>query len=279
MSRIEKALEKAAQLRNRSVSEEVREEIREPGVVVPEAFAADQPPTITSPYLVTVQDPHCPISEEYRKLKSLIVRTTREKFLNTIMVTSTCKGEGKTITALNLAISLAQEFDHTVLLVDADLRQPSVTRYLGIQAEPGLSDCLSNGRDVGDALVKTGIGKMVVLPAGKAMANPVELLSSGRMKQLVHELKNRYRDRYIIIDTPPILHFAEAHAIGSCVDGVVFVVGEGQAPISDVKESMRMLKDCQMLGVVYNNVASARFTEGYNYRYHYKYYHKASEGY
>lgn len=273
MSRIEKALEKAVQMRQEAAPETVPVK-NDQSAAVPEAFPADQQLEIASPYLVTVTDPYSPVSEEYRKLKSLVVTLTREKFLNTIMVTSTCKGEGKTITALNLAISLAHAYDHTVLLVDADLRQPSVTRYLGIQSKAGLSDCLGNGRDVGSALVKTGIGKLVVLPAGTAVANPVELLSSSRMKQLVQELKNRYRDRYIIFDTPPVLNFAEAHSIGSCVDGVLFVVGEGQAPVHDVKEAIRLLNDCEMLGVVYNNSASARFNEGYNYRYNYRYYHK-----
>lgn len=277
MSRIEKALEKAVQMRQEKAPEKPPEK-REPDAPVPKAFEADQHPEITSPYLITVQEPGSPVSEEYRKLKSLIVRMTQDKFLNTIMVTSTCKGEGKTITALNLAITLAQEYDHTVLLVDADLRAPSITRYLGIKAEAGLSDCLSNGRDIGSALVKTGIGKLVLFPAGATVSNPVEMLSSSRMKQLMQELKNRYRDRYIIFDTPPVLQFAEAHAIGSCVDGVVFVVGEGQAPVNDVKEAFRLLKDCEMLGVVFNNVASARFTEGYNYRYSYKYYKKSSYG-
>ncbi len=276
MSRIEKALEKAVRLREEAPDEPVLEKQGFESAT-PESFVADQRPVIKSPYLVTVQEPYSPVSEEYRKLKSMVVRLTREKFLNTIMVTSTCKGEGKTITALNLAISLAHEYDHTVMVVDADLRQPSVSRYLGIKTDTGLVDCLTNGKDVGDVLVKTGIGKLVVLPAGRPVENPVEMLSSARMKELVNELKNRYRDRYIIIDTPPILHFAEGHSVGDCVDGVLFVVGEGIAPMSDIKEAIRLMKDFEMLGIVYNNVLSARFSDSYYYRYNYNYYKKGPE--
>lgn len=274
MSRIEKALEKALQMRQQNVPE-AQPGRSDYGAAEAEAFTGNQPLPVTSPYLIAVQEPSSAVSEEYRKLKSLVVRMTEKKFLNTIMVTSTCRGEGKTITALNLAISLAHACDHTVLLVDANLRQPSVSRYLGIQGGAGLSDYLTSGRDVGSSLVKTGIGRLVVLPAGDTVDNPVELLSSIRMKHLVQELKNRYTDRYVIFDTPAVLNFAEALFLGSCVDGVLFVVGEGQSPLHEVKEAFRLLRDCELLGVVFNNSVSTRFNEGYFSRYTYKHSEKS----
>lgn len=276
MSRIEKALEKAMKEREGGTAPK-REEAAVPAARVPEVreaqdFSIGQQVHVDNPYLITAKDPDSPVSEEYRKLKSLIVKLTKMgDFLNTLMVTSTVGGEGKTLTALNFAITLAQEFDHTVLLVDADLRRPAVHHYLGIPQGLGLTDCLTRGVDVGDALIQTGIGKLAILTSGSHVPNPVEVTASGRMRDLVKELKHRYADRYVIFDTPPVLPFAEAHAIGSMVDGVLFVVGEGRASASSIKEALSMLKETRVLGMVYNN-ASVNLLDStyYYYRANYK---------
>jgi len=231
-------------------------------------YKTDQRLELVNPYLVTVTQPQSPVAEEYKKLKSIIIKlTTGDQFLNTIMVTSTLKGEGKSITSLNIALAMAQEYDHTVLLVDADLRRPSTHTYLGIPNKQGLSDCLMNGVDVGAALVKTGIGRLSVLPAGSPVQNPVELVSSSRMKEFIQELKHRYPDRYVIIDTPPVLHFAEAYSIASEVDGVIFVVREGHVPLAHLKEAVGMLKGANILGVVYNDVEVNRYSSYHYYSY------------
>jgi protein-tyrosine kinase len=267
MSRIEEALEKANKLRGEHNSEATTEITA--SAPVNEIFKTEPSISIDNPYLVTVTEPDSPVAEEYRKLKSMVVNITkRGNFQNTLMVTSTIGGEGKTLTALNLAITLSQEYDHTVLLVDADLRQPTIHRYLGMDPEKGLSDCLSNGKDIGSVLIKTGMGKLVVLPSGSRVSNPVELLSSNKMKELVKELKHRYADRYVIIDTPPILPFAEAHAIGSVVDGVIFVVKERHASLNNIKDALGLLKDTNVLGVVYNNVDIEGVDNYYQYYYH-----------
>ena len=271
MSRIEKALEKAAELRNKhqdssspvSNSPERIPDLRRK--LFPES---KQSITIDNPLLVPSIAPHSPIAEEYRKLKSVLVKLTRQAgFHNTILITSAVAGEGKTVTALNLAISLAQEHDHTVLLVDADLRRPSIHSYLGITPDKGLSDCLINDLDVSEALINTGIGRLVLLPAGKEVTNPVELFSSQRMERLMFELKHRYPDRYIIIDSPPVLPFAEVHTLSHLVDGVLFVVRERLAPFDAVKEGLATLKGCSVLGMVYNNVEMSLQEDRYYYRY------------
>jgi len=270
MSRIEEALEKANKLRGVDNSEATTEKTTEKTTSAPvdDVFRAAPSISVDDPYLVTVTEPDSPVAEEYRKLKSMVVNITkRGNFQNTLMVTSTIGGEGKTLTALNLAITLSQEYDHTVLLVDADLRQPSIHRYLGMDPQKGLSDCLSNGKDIGSVLIKTGMGKLVVLPSGSRVSNPVELLSSNKMKELVKELKHRYADRYVIIDTPPILPFAEAHAIGSVVDGVIFVVRERHASLNNIKDALGMLKDTNVLGVVYNDVDVEGVDNYYQYYY------------
>jgi protein-tyrosine kinase len=270
MSRIESAMEKAVLL---------RQGLAEPAVAprpepAPHREVRPVPPvpehsrrlTPGNPFLVNLHDPRSPIAEEYRKLKSAVVKLTGgEPFRNTLMVTSSVPNEGKSLTALNLALSLAQELDHTVLLIDADLRRPSLHRYLEIEQGPGLADVLSGEAEVSETIVATGIGKLSVMRAGRQVDNPVELFSSQRMKELVAEMKNRYADRYLIFDTPPVLPFAEARSLATLVDGVLFVVMERLAPQGSVRDALDSLKGCDLLGVVYNAAELAASDDRYSY--------------
>ncbi|NOZ26223.1 MAG: tyrosine-protein kinase family protein [Nitrospirae bacterium] len=266
MSRIEEILEKATRMREGGGNgEETKKKISLPGAKIPKVSRRAR---IENPNLVTLLDPDSATAEEYRKLKSMVVRLTKaEGFHNMLMVTSSIGGEGKSVTALNLAITLAQEYDHTVLLVDADLRRPSLNDYLGIHSEIGLTDCLVDGMGVGNALIKTGIGGLVFLPSGRKVSNPGELLSSSRMGEVMKELKHRYPDRYVIFDAPPVLPFAEVLSIGTLVDGVIFVVREGVTPEDNLKDAVGMLKNSNILGVVYNAAESVFFDGNYKYKY------------
>jgi len=264
MSRIEEALEKAARMRGQG------------SVAVPpdrSDVAAHTPPqaageklTVSNQLLVMANDPGTPAAEEYRKLKSGIVRLTRgEQFNNLLMVTSSVGSEGKSITALNLAMSLAHEYDHTVLLVEADLRKPSLQKYLGVDKQKGLADCLLDGVDVRDALVKTGIGRLSLLASGREVANPAEILSSQRAREFFLELKNRYHDRYVIIDTPPVLPFAETRSMCGFVDGVVLVVKEGGVSLEKISEALECLHGPSLLGIVYNQACREKLDASYYY--------------
>lgn len=227
---------------------------------------------IEHPHLVTSRSTFSPVAEEYKKLKARVMRMTKQKpFRNVLLVTSAVGGEGKSVTAANLALSLARDYDHSVLLIDADTRKPSLPGLLNVKPGPGLSDCLSDGLDVSKALIRAGSGNLRFLPAGKRSENPVELFSSQKMCNLVAELKNRYPDRYVIIDTPPVLLFAETKVLSGLADGVIFVVREGLAPLEHILEALDLLKDEQLLGVVYNDAGP----EGLNgtYPYH-SYYHR-----
>lgn len=272
MSRIEKALEKAAQMRK---IEPVAELVVKPVRVEVSAPVPRQEPsrTITinadNRLLATIAEPHSAVSEQYRKLKSSLVRLTNEdRFRNLLMVTSSIAGEGKSLTAANLAISMAQEFDLTVLLIDGDLRRPSIHSYLGFEQTIGLSDCLQDDLNIGDAIVKTDIDKLSVISAGREVAKPLELFASKKMQDLMAEIKHRYKDRYVIIDTPPLLPFAETRSLAHIVDGVVFVIHEGVTPQESVAEAKEILKGCPVLGVVLND-STALDTESSHYSRYY----------
>lgn len=284
MSRIEKALEKAAELREKQEggqtsriektlekTVDLQTRTDSPQAADGTAAAAERQVhnlQIDHPLIFTFSDPRSPISEEFRKLKSAIVNMIRQGDpRKVLMITSSLSGEGKSITAINLAITLAQEFDHTVLLVDADLRKPSIHKYFHYHQKIGLADCLSDGLDISAAMVRTNIGRLSFIPAGREVKNPAELLGAHRMKALVHELKHRYPDRFVIIDTPPVLPVAEARSLATYVDGVIFVIKEGAVSVQNVQSALDAIHRKKVLGVVYNNVR----IEGLGGHYHYYY--------
>jgi len=276
MNEVQNAIEKAIGLKKSSTTNgdkavEKRSVRFEPG----EAEGVTMHPN--NPCIITNGNPDTPIAEEYRKLKTVILRMTREEFRNTIMVTSSISGEGKSLTSANLAIMMAREFGQTVLLVDSDLRRPSLHEYLGMAPHVGLADCLEDRIDAGRAIVKTGIQKLSFMSAGKKVENPGELLTSQRMREFLLELKHRYQDRYIIIDTPPILLFAETQAMSMLVDGVLVVVKEGGVSLKGLIQMFEILKGSTLLGIVYND-ASATNLGGKYYDHYQHYYHDDRHG-
>lgn len=266
MSRIENALEKAVRLH----------ELEQSTASSGETAAAGRPLHIPkNSLIVTLTAPESPAAEEYRKLKAMVIKLTQQDARRTvIMVTSANSGEGKSLTAVNLAISLSQEVSHSALLIDADLRRPSLAAYLDITADTGLAECLSDGVNASSAIIGTGIPKLDLLPAGKSVKNPVECLSSPKMKSILIDLKRRYPERYIIIDTPPILPFAETQIVSMLVDGVLFVVKEGGTTVQELQDSLDILKGTKVLGIAFNNVDVG--AQGMNNRYrHYDQYYAA----
>ena len=273
MSRIEKAMERAAQLRQGApapATSPKQEPERRPAHTPPPVTAVTDIIVPGSPFLVNPNAPYSPIGEEFRKLKAALVQlTTGDLFKNTILITSAVPNEGKSITALNLAISLAQEYDHTVLLIDADFRRPSIHRYLGIEQQKGFSDCLLGEAEISEVIIPTGIGRLSVVTAGRDVPNPVELFASQKTEMLIAEMKNRYHDRFLIFDSPPVLPFAEARTLAHLVDGVLFVVKEQLASQKNVKEAIDALKGCGLLGMVYNDTVIDRHDEKYSSYQHY----------
>lgn len=266
MSRIETALEKAVRLHEggHAVAEDaVRVEPAGEEQTNPRPFVPK------NPYIVTLTAPDSPAAEEYRKLKAMVVKLTKQDVTRTvIMVTSATSGEGKSLTSINLAVSLAQEISHSALLVDADLRRPSVAHYLGIPSGTGLSNCLHDGVAPSAAVVRTGVPKLDFLPAGSPVRNPVELLSSPKMKTVIGDLKRQHPDRFIIIDTPPILPFAETQILSQLADGVLLVVKEGTTTVQDMQDSLDVLKGTKVLGIAFNDMSTGGVNNRYRHYYH-----------
>jgi protein-tyrosine kinase len=193
------------------------------------------------------------VIEGYKVLRTHLLHRTAEEGRNTLMITGAFPGEGKTLTAINLAIILSQELNHTVLLADTDLRSPSISRYFGLGDEPGIADYLTRGVPIEDLLIHPqGISKLVILPAGRAVTQAAELLNSPVMRNLVQELKHFYSNRYVIFDLPPILVYADALAFAPLMDGIIVVVEAGKTPKESIQRCQEMLKKFKLLGFVLN---------------------------
>ena len=207
--------------------------------------------------------PDVPEAEHYKILRTNIQQRALENNWNTIMITSIHPGEGKTLTSINLAITFAKEFDHTVLLVDCDLKRQNIHRYLNFSFEYGIVDYLVEDRPLKDLIVWPGIDKLTLISGGKTIANSAELLGSAKMKAFVQEIKNRYADRYIIFDVPPVLSGADTIAFSPLVDCILMVVEEGRTSIKDVKKALEMIPNEKILGFALNRGSSTM--HGYYY--------------
>lgn len=212
------------------------------------------------------------IEEEYRIIKRpLLKNATGESAApieraNLIMVTSALPGEGKTYTAINLAISMAMELDHTVLLVDADVVRPSVLSRLGLPPAKGLMDVLTTpNTDLSEVLLKTNIPKLTLLPAGTANFNSTELLASGAMEQLLDELAQTYQDRIVIFDAPPLLPSTESRVLATHLGQVVVVVEADRTPKASVAQAFATLDACPVVMSVLNKSRSKKANSAYGY--------------
>lgn len=204
------------------------------------------------------------IQEEFRVIKRGILqhafdRSARNPGMpnNLVMVTSAKQNEGKTFTAVNLAISVALERDYTVLLVDGDFARPSVLNTLGLESTKGMIDILEDPSiDMADVMIRTNIDKLSVLPAGSLHNLSTELLASHQMSKLVTDIAQRYHDRIVIFDAPPILATSEPCALAMHVGQVIMVVEAEKTPKSAVKEALSMIDTGARIGVVLNRCSS-----------------------
>jgi len=184
---------------------------------------------------------------------------------NLVMITSTAPGEGKTFTSINLAMSMAIELDTTVLLVDTDVVRRTLTHTFNLQDEAGLIDVLlDREKDLSDVIISTDIDKLRLMPAGRTHENSTELLSSGQMKKLVHDLAKRYPDRVVLWDAPPLLATTEGRALADLAGQILVVVEAGKITQNALKEAVSMLDKDKAIGIVLNK-SSHMFKRDYYY--------------
>ena len=214
--------------------------------------------TLKESRIVTALEPG-PFTDAFKMLSTQVSQALRQHHWNTLAVTSPGEHEGKTLVATNLAICLAMEFHQTALLVDADLRAPTVRRYFALGDGPGLCDYLAGDMALEDLLIEPGIGRFVVLPGGAPTAGSREMLASRKMGELVRELKRRYATRIVVFDVPPVLVAADALAFAPYVEATLLVVEEGKTSRADVARSAELLRATNLIGTVLNK--SDEFTQ------------------
>jgi receptor protein-tyrosine kinase len=215
-----------------------RERLREAGFLAPEEYERR-------------------LAEEYRRIKRPLlahafgIGATRVEAGNLIMIASALSGEGKTHTCINLALSMAMEKDRTVLLVDGDVAKPTISQVFGVEDQPGLLDVLESA-DLNDVLMRTDIPGLRLLPAGQPREGATELLASDRMRALADELSERYPDRVILFDSPPLLATSESQAIAAAVGQVALVVASGTTRRSVVKDALEHLRPELAVNIILN---------------------------
>nr|WP_321293215.1 CpsD/CapB family tyrosine-protein kinase [uncultured Trichococcus sp.] len=219
--------------------------------------------------LITLAMPNSPVSEQFRTLRTNIQFSMIDKKLKSLAVLSATSGAGKSTVAANLAVTFTLQ-GNQVLLVDCDLRRPSVHREFGIHNEEGLTNLLANhaGKSVGDYLHTCEVPGLSILTGGPVPPNPAELLSSNRMKQLEMDVAERFD--LVIYDTPPLLGFTDAQILAGRVDGTIFVVHYEEDTKEDVLKASDSLKmvNANVLGVVYNRAPGGQKEHSYYYGYH-----------
>jgi len=205
-----------------------------------------------------------PVSEPYKILRTKVLQRMRANHWRTLAITSPTVGCGKTLTSINLAISIAREANQTVLLVDLDLKRPQVQRYLTAKELPGISDYLLNETPVPELLFNLkGVERLVVLPGHHSVTHSSEMLSSPRMVSLFQEMKSRYPSRIVLVDMPPILACDDVLAFSPYLDAVLLVANDGETDRDDLTRAAGLLEKMNLLGITLNKSSAQNY--GYYY--------------
>lgn len=269
MSRLKKALEKAREARGESGEERFMrlEPAPPPEAAVPQKKGDVGPLKLLYKSTKTVKCDASLLKRNHviavctedgastlKILRTQVLNRISEDGKKTLLVTSANEGEGKTLTSINLAISFSHQLDKTVLLVDTDIRNPSMHRFFGLEDPPGLSDYLIGKCEIPDVLINPGIERLVILPAGRPLTNSAELLGSSRMQMLLREMKERYMDRFIIFDSAPVLTSADPLVLSGMVDSILVVVEAEKTLREDVRKVFDMMKERPIIGTVFNKM-------------------------
>jgi capsular exopolysaccharide synthesis family protein len=202
------------------------------------------------PVLIAGLSPQSHAAEQYRALRTRLAHTDGAAALRTVLVTSPQKGEGKSVTSANLALTMAQELQRRVVIVEADLRKPSLGHLFNLPAGPGLAEYLVGAVELRDVMKFLPDHHLTVIPAGTPPANPSELLGSTAMRRMLDLLRTRF-DR-VILDTPPVLPLADVAVLAPMVDGALLVVRAGYTPKPAIENALRAFDSSRLLGIVLN---------------------------
>ena len=216
--------------------------------------------TRLNPLLVAGLAPKSLVAEQYRQLRTRLAHAENGHTLRTVIVTSPQKGEGKSLTSANLALTMAQELQRHVVIVEADLRKPSLEHLFGLPPGPGLAEFLIGAVELNDVMRFLPDHNLTVITAGTAPTNPAELLGSTAMRRLLDQLRTRF-DR-VILDTPPVLPLADVAVLAPMVDGALLVVRAGVTPKPAIENALRGFDSSRLIGIVLNESGQEA-----NYRY------------
>lgn len=220
------------------------------------------------PRLVAITQPHSTYCEEYRSLRTHVLHRSQKQKLQSIVIASINPSEGKSITALNLCWMLAQTDGVKCLIIDSDLRMPSLTDYLGIETDKGLSDVLAGNASVKDSIIKLNPAGLHIMPGGEARNDVAELISGPKFKEILREVREMFD--YVIIDAPPLGIFTDAAVLINHADGAMLVIRAGRTTYSSIDRILETLPRERMLGVVLNQSEDVLDESHYNYGYYNK---------
>lgn len=233
---------------------------------------------LTEKNILTMSNDNVLVAEEFRLIKrSLLINafTSGDNAIvngNIIMVTSSQPNEGKTYCALSLALSMAKEKDLNVLLVDADVAKPDIMQTMGVKGDKGLIDVIGDDSiDLSECILRTDIRNLSILPAGKKHSFTTELLASEKMGNIIDEIAQRYHDRVIVIDSPPVLASSASSVLAMHVGQVLFVVEADRTSEDEAKEALHLIKNCKNINLILNKAhfytGKKRFGSYYGYGY------------
>lgn len=206
--------------------------------------------------------PDHPLMDSYRMLRTRVLQEMDANGWKVIAVTSPATGSGKTLTAINLAISIAKDLSHTALLIDGDLRRPSVAKYFGYEPEYGINDLLFNNASFSQCLFRPDMDRLTVLPVREPIAESAEVLASAKTRDTMREIRNRYDDRIVVLDMAPVLSVDDALASAPNVDCILMVAEAGETRREDLSEALELLQAKPIIGTVLNKV-DKKVTEAY----------------
>lgn len=263
MERIKQAIEKAKQQTpDESRSRPVAPTSPAPAAQSPEVVSVSYGQTRVVPlnadhlerHRIVAYNKNSPMGWAFDLLRTQVLKKMEENGWRTLAITSPTQESGKTMVAINLAMSIAKQTNKTAMLVDFDLRRPKIGAYLGIQMEKSLNDLLKGTAELPDVLVNPDIPRLVVLPANNPVKKSTEILSSKRIADLIRDLRERFESRIVIFDLPPLLVTDDTIALLPQIDCVLMVIANGMSSKREIEDSLRHLPAEKLVGVIFNKV-------------------------